>query len=100
MSYRRCRCVPFDPAYATSTTVPLRNSRSNVRFHDWRFCGFGPVESSPNELVTPLMPRRDAGNGFDAVTSVGLLPLTENVSVTVNGNVSLYSSMRYSELLP
>src|SRR6185369_10223136 len=87
ISYLRWRWVPLEPAKAISSTVPLRNSRSNARFHDCRYWAFGSVDSWPYELVTPLMLCRDPGNGFDAVTNSGLVPLTEKVCVMENGKV-------------
>ena len=51
------------------------------------------VPGPTNEMLALTLLRVD-GYGLDAVTSVGLLELTEKVSVMEKGNVSLYSSIR------
>src|SRR5579871_5381278 len=91
--YSRGRCVPFDPAYAISRTVPPANSRSMVVLHDCRYC-VGFVSGSPLVLVTPELLAFAAGNGFDTVNASGFVDVAENVSVLTNGKVSLNPSYR------
>src|SRR5215831_10227546 len=69
-TYWRGKCVPFEPAYATSSTVLPPSSRSSVRFHDCRYC-VGLVAGWALGDVVPEVPAFDAGNGLDTVSRSG-----------------------------